>query len=614
MPDWLSIHEPILVNTIGHSAGVVIFGILLYFFFVNWQRTREKRSTLPALATILALLWNVGSLIALATGPRAGQIPDVIVAASFSVLSLLPAVLLQISLGPRHRALAISGYLVSLIAVGLHVADSVTGAARFHDAALLLVMWGFVGLTAISVFLELRDRNRAAGSRLAGAMALFLFAIWFIHFDSSHSSHAWSPEIAFHHAGIPLALLVILQDYRFLLLDAFLRFLVNASLAGVALLITIRVLQSPDVTAQLHDPFGAGLLFVSACLLLTLFVYIRNRTQAFLTRAIFLRSNIDVASEDLRQLARSSSNEAEYLLKAAEMIARFLRTQRFEVAAHPPAGNPSPQGPVAIVDNRRWAVPGWVQALLPLQFARGDAQYILLGTRDGGRRYLSEDCGALARLGRAVVEQIEQLRNLQMQQLMSQAELKALQAQINPHFLFNSLNTLYGTIDRSNAEARQLVLNLAEVFRYLLRADRTFIEIEEELRIVRAYLEIEELRLGPKLRTELLVDESALHATLPMLSIQPLVENAVKHGVASGAHNGFVRVTIKCNADAISVEVANSGECDTRSFIGDGKGIGLANVRRRLALCYGEHTQFETQASNGTTIVGFRLPVPSILN
>lgn len=192
---------------------------------------------------------------------------------------------------------------------------------------------------------------------------------------------------------------------------------------------------------------------------------------------------------------------------------------------------------------------------------------------------------------------------------MSQAELKALQAQINPHFLFNSLNTLYGTIDRSNVEARRLVLNLAEVFRYLLRADRTFIEIDEELRIVRAYLEIEELRLGPKLRTELRIDDSARRATLPMLSIQPLVENAVKHGVASGTNNGFVRVTIRTNADAISVEVANSGECDTRILTRPGGGIGLANVRRRLALCYGEQSQFEAHAINGTTTVGFRLPL-----
>src|SRR5947208_17142993 len=87
MPDRLSIHEPVLVNTVGHCAGAVIFGILLSLFIVNWRRAREDRSSLPALAAALAMLWNIGSLIALAAGPSGGMAADIIVAASFSVLS-----------------------------------------------------------------------------------------------------------------------------------------------------------------------------------------------------------------------------------------------------------------------------------------------------------------------------------------------------------------------------------------------------------------------------------------------------------------------------------------------------------------------------------------------
>jgi two-component system LytT family sensor kinase len=151
---------------------------------------------------------------------------------------------------------------------------------------------------------------------------------------------------------------------------------------------------------------------------------------------------------------------------------------------------------------------------------------------------------------------------------------------------------------------------LADVFRYLLRSDRTFIEIDEELKIVRAYLEIEQLRLGPKLRTEIQVDDAALRATIPLLSIQPLVENAVKHGVASRMGTRFVRLSIAMQSEVISVTVSNSGECDTRVLTNtrtDG-GIGLSNVRRRLELCYGEETRFEAQATQGVTTVGFSLP------
>jgi two-component system LytT family sensor kinase len=215
------------------------------------------------------------------------------------------------------------------------------------------------------------------------------------------------------------------------------------------------------------------------------------------------------------------------------------------------------------------------------------------------------------RLGAAVVEHVEQLRGIQMQGLVSQAELKALQAQINPHFFFNALNTLYGTIDRGNAEARRLVLNLSDMFRYLLRSDRTLIEIDEELRIVRAYLEIEQLRLGAKLRAEINVDDAALRAMIPLLSVQPLVENAVKHGVAPRTGTGFVRLDITAQPHMLSVTVSNSGECDSSALTAaraDG-GIGLANVRRRLELHYGEESSFLAEVEDGVTTVGFLLPL-----
>ena len=97
-----------------------------------------------------------------------------------------------------------------------------------------------------------------------------------------------------------------------------------------------------------------------------------------------------------------------------------------------------------------------------------------------------------------------------MQRLVSQAELRALQAQINPHFLFNALNTLYGIIPRTASGARQTVLNLSEIFRYFLQSERTFIRLSDELEIVKSYLEIERLRLGPRLETRIDIDEAAL--------------------------------------------------------------------------------------------------------
>ncbi|HTQ57936.1 MAG TPA: histidine kinase [Bryobacteraceae bacterium] len=528
-------------------------------------------------------------------------------ALSFSVLSLLPAVLLHISLQSRRRPIWMAGYAVSGLAVALHIGDWLNRDSGWHRAALLLITIGFSVLTLVSLILEWRLANRAAGSRLAGAMALFLLAISFTHFGGVHVGMAWSREAALHHAGLPLALLVLLQDYRFLLMDAFLRFVMNATLAACATLLAIRIVQVPLLRSSLHQPFAAGLFIVIAGLLLTSFVQLHNRMQRVLTKVIFLRANVDEAVRELQNLSLAAADESEYVRCAADTIGRFVRASRFELSYQQPAPGQSLTAPAAVLDPIRWSVDLWVLAALPMRFARGDAIYLLLGPREGGRRYLSEDLQVLGRLGATAVQQVERFRNLQMQNLIASAELRALQAQINPHFLFNSLNTLYGTIDRGNLQARQLVLNLADVYRYLLRTERPVVELEDELRIVRAYLEIEELRLGSKLQTAIEADPDTLHIGIPPLSIQPLVENAVKHGIVPRVGPGFVRLYVRIKGRSLSVDVSNSGEFDSSS-VANASGVGLSNVRRRLELCYGGDASFEIRTAGGITTVGIGLP------
>ena len=254
-----------------------------------------------------------------------------------------------------------------------------------------------------------------------------------------------------------------------------------------------------------------------------------------------------------------------------------------------------------------------MQAIAPMRFSRGDSHGLLLGSRNGGRRYLSEDIELLDRLIAIASDQVERLRNAEMQALLTEAELRALQAQINPHFLFNSLNALYGAIARENQPARQLVSNLAGLFRYAFAANRGLIRIEEELTIVRAYLEIEQVRLGPRLMVEMDIDDTALPFEIPVLSIQPLVENGIKHGVAARTQSGFVRVALKRREDRIAVEVCNSGAFGASNYgPGEGNGVGLANVRRRLILCYGEASALDVSGDASSTTVRFSLPVRSL--
>jgi two-component system LytT family sensor kinase len=608
MPDRLSIHAPVLVNTIGHCAGAIIFGILLYLLLLDWRRATGERSLLPGVAAGLALLWNLGSLIGMATSPRGDPVADTIVAASFSVLSLLPAVLLHISLRSRHKALWTCGYVVSLAAVALHIGDLVTGAPRFHYAAILLVTIGFAVLTVVSVIHEaLSGPRNGSGPRLLGAMVLFLFAISFVHFESAHDIKAWSGEAALHHAGIPLALFVLLQDYRFLLLDAFIRFLVSASLAAVAVWTAFEAEARFELLAHARrDPFCAGLIFTITCLALSLFAYIRSRGQRFLTRVVFLRAHSEEAASRLREIAVRARDEDEYLGIAVQAIADFFSARRADVIRNPQAG--APDAAAAVLDPAGAGLDPWARAVSPLRFSRGDMHLLVLGARAGGRRYLSEDIEVLHRLAIVVCEQVERMRNAEMQTLISEAELRSLQAQINPHFLFNALNTLYGIIARENASARHLVLNLAGLFRHSFGGNRGLIRIAGELNIVRAYLEIEQLRLGSKLSTEIDVDDAALQAEVPVLSIQPLIENAVKHGVAPRRTPGFVRLQIRKEGEAVTVEISNSGVFREPARGGRREGVGLKNVRRRLALCYGEESALEITSASDVTTVRFLLP------
>jgi two-component system sensor histidine kinase LytS len=250
------------------------------------------------------------------------------------------------------------------------------------------------------------------------------------------------------------------------------------------------------------------------------------------------------------------------------------------------------------------------EVVVPLPVSGADVRYFLLGRRQGGRRYLSEDLDALARLARAASEQLERHHRVEVERLFAQAELRALHAQINPHFLFNALNTLYGVIPKSAQAARRLVLNLADVFRYFLQSQRTLVPLEDELKIVKAYLEIEQERWGSRLRVEFDVPEDALTVTIPALSIQPLVENAVKHGVAGNPEGGCVRLTVSRAGAAwrIAVEDTGAGAGAPRPDTAHA-GVGLENVTRRLKLCYGPDAELLFERSSQGASARFQVPI-----
>jgi len=296
---------------------------------------------------------------------------------------------------------------------------------------------------------------------------------------------------------------------------------------------------------------------LGSCAALVVFGLARELAQRWLTRAVFRRGDEQDLEERLRRAAVDS--EEAFRSWAEGEIARFFDAE-----------------------------PGATR-------------------RRGGRPYLSEDLALKARLERLVAERCEEFRQTEARRLVERAELRALQAQIHPHFLFNAFNALYGLIPKEARTARQTVLNLADLLRYALRNDRRLIELGEELKMVRAYLEIEGLRLGDKLRVETRIEPAAARVRIPVLSVQPLVENAIKHGVAPLERGGVVRIEARVEAGELRVEVADSGRGPGAGVAGNG--TGLENVRQRLRLCYQERAELRLERSGEETVAALRLPV-----
>jgi LytS/YehU family sensor histidine kinase len=203
----------------------------------------------------------------------------------------------------------------------------------------------------------------------------------------------------------------------------------------------------------------------------------------------------------------------------------------------------------------------------------------------------------------------------------SDARLEALRAQINPHFLFNTLNTIASRVRTDPEEARQLLVRLSDFFRYAVRQHGQFAEFAEEYAFVRTYVTLEQARFGDDLQVELHVDPQVLGVSVPVLVIQPLVENAIKHGVA--ARPGRGRVSLRARVEPLSrvveVVVRDDGvgmDAPTLDAVvrgapsDDGHGIGLANIAERLRLLYGERHDLDVRSSPGTgTAVRLRLPM-----
>lgn len=191
--------------------------------------------------------------------------------------------------------------------------------------------------------------------------------------------------------------------------------------------------------------------------------------------------------------------------------------------------------------------------------------------------------------------------------LAREAEIKALKAQLDPHFLFNSLNSVSALIGSDPSAARRMCLLMAGFFRKSLGLGRRVeIPLSEELYLAETFLAIEQVRFGDRLRVVTEIGEETLTLAVPPLILQPLVENAVHHGIAHLIEGGEVILTARREGDRMLISVANP--CDPERPPSRGAGVGLANVRARLAVLFGSAGQLEVESQAERFLVRLWLP------
>jgi hypothetical protein len=196
--------------------------------------------------------------------------------------------------------------------------------------------------------------------------------------------------------------------------------------------------------------------------------------------------------------------------------------------------------------------------------------------------------------------------------LARDSELKALKAQVNPHFIFNCLNSISALTSSDPAKAREMCISLAEFLRKTLGlGERAQITLGEELDLTHAYLSVEQIRFGARLRLEEQTDPTVLNLTVPPLLLQPLVENAVRHGIATLTEGGWVRLKIQPESnDNLAIEIANN--FDPEAPRRRGAGIGLKNVRRRLDASYRNKARFDVRTEGNQFVVALEIPAERV--
>jgi signal transduction histidine kinase len=496
----------------------------------------------------------------------------------------------------------------------LHAQAVWTGGPLPSSVGMQLLTYAFIALV---VPLAMVTRGQPGSRRALWAAALSIFAVSALHLSQLHQGDAsWPVELLGHHAALPLAIAILYQDFPFALADLFLKralsviALVAAAMLGVAI---VGAIHSPDV--PLKDPRDVGLLVTFWVATALLYPRLRDLIGWFVDSVLLDRPDYALLRARIARRAQRQQDIAALLDEAcAELTpalsARLVRWREIAVRESADAKADAPVRGGAIVD---------------VPVAEAPHFQIEVAELLGGRRLLSDDRAALEAIASMIGRRIDAIRLTQERyererreqeigKLATEAELRALRAQINPHFLFNALTTIGFLIQTAPTRALETLMRLTSLLRSVLRSEGEFTTLGRELELVEAYLDIEHARFEQRLRVRIDVPQTLRNIRVPPLLLQPIVENAVKHGIAPMRRGGDVTVIARVDATGartliLTVKDTGAGASPGQLQAGRGDGVGLSNIERRLACQYGEAATLVvvTEPGAGTT-VEIRMP------
>ncbi|HUB81458.1 MAG TPA: histidine kinase [Bryobacteraceae bacterium] len=429
-------------------------------------------------------------------------------------------------------------------------------------------------------------------------------------------SHGMLSGIAAHFILLTV-LCTFLLFARFRLADRFIRYAVRILLAALWAGILAAITTAPTTWEVVHQArFPAAIhgfmLVLSVNALLFTIAFVDERVGKQVNRWLFRAPDYRAESRALGARLRDLHDERQMTEALEDAARRPLELSEARVLAAGGADFPAPlfdgetverAGEVLVpmatggrVTHALVATPGPTRPGL----VSNDVDYLRAIAALYGNRL-----DALARERDAIERQSREALLLQQ---VTEAELRALRAQINPHFLFNSLNTVADLIVRDPAHAETMTLRLASVFRHVLaHSSRPLTTVRDEIEFLRAYLYIEEARFGDRLTVEIAVDPAVAGEAVPSLILQPLVENALKHGLGPKPGPGRLTISVSAEDGFLQLRVEDDGMgLGTR---GESQGVGLANVADRLATLYQDRASVVLEAREvGGCRVTVRIP------